>query len=132
MKRYMYVAFFDLLWSVYTLQGPPEYHYTTPLFDSWTMESDAATPIAEWKIVQAEWKIVPAEWKIVPAEWKIVQAEWKIVPAECKIVPAEWKCQQNGRLCQQNGRLCQQIPTQSQKKCLHKVIMSHSQSRDQI
>ena len=86
-KRRMY----DLLRSVYTLQGPPEYHYTTPLFDSWMMESDAATRIAEWKIVPAEWKIVPAEWKIVPAEWKIVPAEWKIVPAEWKIVPAEWK-----------------------------------------
>ena len=53
-KGRMYVSFFDLLRSVYTLQGPPDYHYTTPLFDSWTMESDAATPIAEWKIVPAD------------------------------------------------------------------------------
>ena len=53
-NRLMYVAFFDLLRSVYTLAGPPVYHYKTPLFDSLTMESDAATPIAEWKIVPAD------------------------------------------------------------------------------
>jgi hypothetical protein len=34
-KGHRYQAFFDLLRSVYTLEGPPEYKYTTPLFDSW-------------------------------------------------------------------------------------------------
>jgi hypothetical protein len=31
-----YGAFFDLLRSIYTLQEPPQYMYTTPLCDSWS------------------------------------------------------------------------------------------------
>ncbi|XP_045174324.2 uncharacterized protein LOC123535649 [Mercenaria mercenaria] len=34
-KGRKYENFFDLLRSVYTLEGPPHYQYTTPLFDSW-------------------------------------------------------------------------------------------------
>ena len=37
-----------------TLQGQTDYRYTMPLFDSWTTESDAASPIAELKIVPAD------------------------------------------------------------------------------
>ena len=48
----MFLAFFDLLRLVYTLQGP-EYRHITSLSDSWTMEPDAATPIVEWRIMPA-------------------------------------------------------------------------------
>ena len=49
----MFLAFFDLLRLVYTLQGP-EYRHITSLSDSWTMEPDAATPIVEWRIMPAD------------------------------------------------------------------------------
>ena len=49
-KGNLYNSFFNLLRSVCTLQGPTEYHYTTPLFDSWNMEPQTDTPIAEWSI----------------------------------------------------------------------------------
>ena len=45
-KSNLYNSFFNLLRSVYTLQRPTEYHYTTPLFDSWNMEPQTDTPIA--------------------------------------------------------------------------------------
>ena len=43
MKGDVYNKFFDLVRSVYTLDAPAEYHYTTPLFDSWSIE-EADTP----------------------------------------------------------------------------------------
>ena len=47
-KGNLYNSFFNLLRSVYTLQHLAEFHYTTPLFDSWNMEPQTDTPIAEW------------------------------------------------------------------------------------
>ena len=49
-KGNLYNSFFNLLRSVYTLQRPAEYHYTTLLFDSWNMEPQTDTPIAEVSI----------------------------------------------------------------------------------
>ena len=50
-KGQLYVQFFDLLRTVYSLEGPPKYTYTTPLFESWFEENDSS---------QEEWTIQPA------------------------------------------------------------------------
>ena len=50
-KGRAYTAFFELLQSVYTLEAAAEYNYTTPLFDSWRMEPETETPIADRQIV---------------------------------------------------------------------------------
>ena len=46
----IYENFFQLLRSVYTLEGPPEYTYSTPLFDTWSAELDSS---------QDGWSIIP-------------------------------------------------------------------------
>ena len=38
-KRNRYDGFFDMLQSIYTLQGPPVYTYKHPLFDTWSVDS---------------------------------------------------------------------------------------------
>ena len=48
MKANVYGPFFDLLRSVYTLQGPPTYTYARPLFDSWDVSS-----------INEEWELIP-------------------------------------------------------------------------
>ena len=52
-KGELYTKFFDLLNTVYNLDGPCEFSYPTPLFDSWTVEV-TDTPIDKWQIVHAE------------------------------------------------------------------------------
>lgn len=49
-KGELYTKFFDLLNTVYNLDGPCEFSYPTPLFDSWTMEV-TDTSIDKWQIV---------------------------------------------------------------------------------
>lgn len=51
-KGDVYDSFFQLLRSVYTLDDPAQYLYTTPLFDSWHIdESQGDTPMANWNIM---------------------------------------------------------------------------------
>ena len=53
MKRRVYLALFDLLRSIYNLQDSLHYLYTMPLCGFW-IEPDAATVIAQWKIIPAD------------------------------------------------------------------------------
>ena len=46
-KSKKYESFFDLLRSIYTLDDPPQYHYSTPLFDSWPDASNYGSSIEE-------------------------------------------------------------------------------------
>ena len=41
-KLDIYEGFFRHLRSVYTLNGPPEYHYPTPLFSTWSGMADSS------------------------------------------------------------------------------------------
>jgi len=47
-KANLYGPFFDLLRSVYILQGPPTYTYAVHLFDSWDVSS-----------MNEEWELIP-------------------------------------------------------------------------
>lgn len=50
-KGNLYNRFFTLLSSVYNLERPPTYLYSTPLFDTWDIQSSGvSTPMAEWNI----------------------------------------------------------------------------------
>ena len=51
-KGELYTKFLDLLNTVHNLDGPCEFSYPTPLFDSWTMEV-TDTPIDKWQIVHS-------------------------------------------------------------------------------
>lgn len=46
----IYEAFFNLLRSVYPLDGPPEYTYPTPLFSSWEGIPESQSKIDDWEI----------------------------------------------------------------------------------
>uniref|UniRef100_A0A8W8MNP1 Uncharacterized protein n=1 Tax=Magallana gigas TaxID=29159 RepID=A0A8W8MNP1_MAGGI len=50
-KTNIYSCFFDQLRSIYTLTGPPVYHYTTPLFETWTGILEASdSQLTYWEI----------------------------------------------------------------------------------
>lgn len=50
-KTDIYSCFFDQLRSIYTLSGPPVYHYTTPLFETWTGIPEASdSQLTYWEI----------------------------------------------------------------------------------
>lgn len=50
-KGNLYNEFFRLLTSVYTLQSAPRYLYTTPLFDTWDIQTEGvSTPLSEWSL----------------------------------------------------------------------------------
>lgn len=40
-KGNLYGGFFESLKSIFTLQSAADYRYTTPLFDSWTMDAES-------------------------------------------------------------------------------------------
>ena len=45
-KGQLYEEFFNILRTVYSLEGPPKYTYTTPLFESWFEENNSSQE--EW------------------------------------------------------------------------------------
>ena len=50
-KLDIYEGFFRLLRSVYTLNGPPEYKYPTPLFSTWSGMADSSnSQLESWEI----------------------------------------------------------------------------------
>ncbi|XP_062594545.1 uncharacterized protein LOC134255960 [Saccostrea cucullata] len=40
-KGNLYGGFFETMKTIFTLESAPDYQYTTPLFDSWTMDADS-------------------------------------------------------------------------------------------
>jgi transposase-like protein len=54
-KANVYEAFFDLLRQVYPLNGPAHYHYSTPLFDTWSGLAEATeSQLNTWEIRPGE------------------------------------------------------------------------------
>ena len=99
-KGRLYQAFFDLLRSVYTLEGPPEYAYGTPLFDSWNLEPSSDTPLSAWTIMPVQ---SDAESEV--SSQSEAEAEPVVVSSDDSFIPPNKPMTQQSRSSKMSGTL---------------------------
>jgi len=123
-KANVYGPFFDLLRSVYTLQGPPTYTYARPLFDSWDVSS-----------INEEWELIPyvsdddVEDDDVPSQRQPRPQTPEVVPSRQSEIVITSGSQQGSIACGQVARAeNQQTGTSSAISTLLREMFSDSET----